>query len=207
MQMMGKKSWHLPWIVIATADKSTQFTTLHNGNLQSTAKKKICFLQHKHVFMFSISYTSPWHLQTSLLISSLHWQLYIQHVTTDQQSKASSNLYFDVTVQISIDKFKVVWVMHQRGEGSKRQLFVDKLHNQPVKLSNLQSASSRAIFFNKCTSIENIPFPKVNLRFSLKQACEVTKIDTPDIKCFLSQNQNKYLWLCCHSHSNKRKLG
>ena len=51
--------------------------------------------------------------------------------------------------------------MHQRGEGSKRQLFVDKLHNQPVKLSNLQSASSRAIFFNKCTSIENIPFHKL----------------------------------------------
>ena len=83
--------------------------------------------------------------------------------------------------------------MHQRGEGSKRQLFVDKLHNQPVKLSNLQSASSRAIFFNKRTSIENIPFHKVNLRFSPKQACEVTKIDTPDIKCFLSQNKNKYL--------------
>lgn len=157
--------------------------------------------------MFSISYVPLTLTHISSNINSLHWQLYIQHVTTDQQSKASSNLYFDVTVQISIDKFKVVWVMHQRGEGSKRQLFVDKLHNQPVKLSNLQSASSRAIFFNKRTSIENIPFHKVNLRFSLKQACEVTKIDTPDIKCFLSQNQNKYLWLCCHSYSNKRKLG
>ena len=55
MQMMGKKSWHLPWIVIATADKSTQFTTLHNGNLQSTAKKKSVF------YSIGMSLCSPFH--------------------------------------------------------------------------------------------------------------------------------------------------
>lgn len=115
---------------------------------------------------------------TSFLISTVLIG-YIQHVTNDQQSKASSNLYYDATVQISTDEFKVVRVMHQRGEGSKRQLFVDKMHSQqPVKLSNLQSASSGTIFFNKGASIENIPSHKVNFTFSPKQACEVTKIDT-----------------------------
>ncbi|KAL9977245.1 hypothetical protein ACROYT_G014627 [Oculina patagonica] len=104
---------------------------------------------------------------------------YIQHVTKDQQSKASSNLYYDATVQISSDGFKVVRVMHQKGEGCKRQLFLVRMHNQqPVKLWNLQSASSGTIFFKKGALIENIPSHNVNFRFSPKQACEVTKIDT-----------------------------
>lgn len=75
----------------------------------------------------------PLHLHASLLISTVLIG-YIQNVTADQQSRASSNLYNDVTIQVSNDEFKVVRVMHQKGEGSKRQLFVDRLHNQqPVK--------------------------------------------------------------------------
>lgn len=191
-----------------------QINTIYNTSQWKSpinCKKKTVF------YSISMSLCSPFHTRFLTLthissnINSLHWQLYIQHVTTDQQSKASSNLYFDVTVQISIDKFKVVWVMHQRGEGSKRQLFVDKLHNQPVKLyikpsvSIFQSNILQQMHINWNHSIPQI---KVNLRFSLKQAWEVTKIDTPDIKCFLSQNQNKHLTLLPFTYSsNNRKLG
>ena len=82
---------------------------------------------------------SPLHLQAAFFyLNSAHWL----HTTCDVTNKANSNLFYDVTVQLSSDELKVVRVMNQKGEGSncKRQLFVDRLHNQqPVKLMSLMS--------------------------------------------------------------------
>ena len=51
------------------------------------------------------------------------------------QSQKSSNFYFDVKVPTSPSQFTQVRVMKQREDGSKRQLFIDKMESQqPVKL-------------------------------------------------------------------------
>ena len=50
-----------------------------------------------------------------------------------KQSQSSSNLYFEVKVQASKQEGKIVKVMHQKGDDSKRQVFVDKVNaQQPV---------------------------------------------------------------------------
>ena len=66
-----------------------------------------------------------------------------------KQSQSSSNLYFDVKVQTSKQEGKIVKAMHQKGDGSKRQVIVDKMNaQQPVKISNLSvTASGTLIIF------------------------------------------------------------
>ena len=64
------------------------------------------------------------------------------------QSEKSSNFYFDVKVQTSPSQFTHVRVMKQREDGSKRQLFIDKMESQqPVKLSNITATPSGTSFF------------------------------------------------------------
>jgi hypothetical protein len=46
--------------------------------------------------------------------------------------------------------------MKQRGDASKRQLFMDKMESQqPVKLSNMTVAQSGTVFFNKGSIISD----------------------------------------------------
>ena len=140
------------------------YTYMHLFSYQRCSLATYMSLQTTKGSLHVLHFMYPLHLHASLLISTVIIA-HIQHVTTDQQSKASSNLCNDVTVQISSEEFKVAWVMLQKGP--KCQLFVDSLHNQrPVKLLNLRSASSRTIFFIKGTSIENIASHKVNFKFS-----------------------------------------
>ena len=69
-------------------------------------------------------------------------------MTSVQESKSSSNLYFDVTVQVSTEIFKEIRVMHLKGQTSKRQLFVDRMTSQqPVKLKNMTMTQSGTFVF------------------------------------------------------------
>lgn len=80
---------------------------------------------------------------------------YIQEVTSVQHSKSSSNLYFDVTLQVSSEQVKEIRVMHLKGQTSKRQLFVDrKTAQQPVKLSNMTMTQSGTIFLIKVPQLK-----------------------------------------------------
>ena len=83
---------------------------------------------------------------------------YIQGVTLVPHSKSSSNLYIDVTVQVSTKQVKEITVMHLKGQTSNWQLFVDRMTaQQPVKLSDKTMTQSDTIFFNKGASIEDVP--------------------------------------------------
>lgn len=49
-------------------------------------------------------------------------------------------------------------VPHQKNDGSKRQMFVDKkAAQQPIKFTNLTVAKSGRIFFNKGASVQDVP--------------------------------------------------
>ena len=93
------------------------------------------------------------------------------------QSQKSSNFYFDVKVQTSPSQFTQVRVMKQREDGSKRQLFIDKMESQqPVKLSNITATPSGTSFFNKGSVI--IDTPSVNFKCNPPSTLEITKISS-----------------------------
>ena len=92
-----------------------------------------------------------------------------------KQSQSSSNLYFDVKVQTSKQEGKIVKVMHQKGDGSKRQVFVDKMNaQQPVKISNLSVTASGTIFFNKGDGIQDLPSHTISFQYEVQDPFEVT---------------------------------
>ena len=98
--------------------------------------------------------------------SSTDYTGYIQDVQEVQESKSSKNLYFDVNLLTAKDKTQLVRVMVQRGESSKRQLFLQKMQTQqPVKLSNLQVASSNMVFLNRGTVIQDAPPHSIQFQF------------------------------------------
>ena len=102
---------------------------------------------------------------------------FVQDVTSIQQSKQSSNLYFDVHLQVSNDQTKIIRVMHQKGEGTKRQLFNDKMTaQQPIRLRNLPLSASGTLFLNKGTTIEDVPPHSINFEYFPQTALQVTKI-------------------------------
>lgn len=66
--------------------------------------------------------------------------------------------------------------MHQKGNASKRQLFVDRMTaQQPIKLTNMTVASSGTIFLNKGASIEDVPTHVINFKFVPQEPLQVTK--------------------------------
>ena len=67
--------------------------------------------------------------------------------------------------------------MKQRGDTSKRQLFMDKMElQQPVKLSNMTVAQSGTVFFNKGSIISDPP--SVGFKYTPPTEPEITKISS-----------------------------
>ena len=67
--------------------------------------------------------------------------------------------------------------MHQRNDGSKRQIFVDKkAAQQPIKLTNLTLTPSGTIFFNKGASVQDVPNHVIKFQFVPQQPFQITKI-------------------------------
>ena len=111
--------------------------------------------------------------------SSTDYTGYIQDIQEVQESKSSRNLYFDISLLTAKDKTQLVRVMVQRGESSKRQLFLQKMQaQQPVTLSNLQVASSNMVFLNRRTVIQDVP--PHSIQFPLQPLAPVTStpVDT-----------------------------
>ena len=110
-----------------------------------------------------------------------------------QESKSTKNLYFDIQLQTGKDETQSVRVMVQRGESSKRQLFLNKLQTQqPIKLSNLQVTPSNMVFLNKGTAIQDAPshslqFPFQPLASKTSNICGIqfSKPTTMEILLFL----------------------
>jgi hypothetical protein len=106
-------------------------------------------------------------------------------VTAVQQSQQTSNLYYDVTFQVSNVENKTIHVMHQKGDGSKRQLFRDKMTaQQPIKLSNMPVSISGTIFLNKGTIIKDVSPHSVPFTYQPMSSKEITSII--DLKNHLS---------------------
>jgi hypothetical protein len=77
----------------------------------------------------------------------------------------------------STNQVSQVRVMKQRGDGSKRQLFIDKMQSQqPVKLTNVTVAPTATLFFNKGSVISNTT--SVNFKYTPPSAPEVIKISS-----------------------------
>ena len=103
---------------------------------------------------------------------------YVQHVGNIQESR-SSNLYFDLQLQVSEEETKQIRIMHKRNDGSKRQIFMDKkAAQQPIKLTNLTVSPSGTIFFNNGASIQDVANHVIKFQFVPQQPCEVTKISS-----------------------------
>ena len=80
----------------------------------------------------------------------------------------------------------MVRVMNQKGDQSKRQLFLDKKENQqPVKLSNL-SASSGTSFFNKGTVMEDADVHLLDFKCSATASAEAEVITVVSLNQCLS---------------------
>lgn len=113
------------------------------------------------------------------IFSSSDFTGYIQAVQEVQESKSTKNLYFDIQLQTEKDKTQSVRVMVQRGESSKRQLFLNKLQTQqPITLSNLQVASSNMVFLNKGTAIQDAPPHSIQFPFQPLAPMTSTSVDT-----------------------------
>ena len=96
-----------------------------------------------------------------------------------QESKSTKNLYFDIQLQTGKDETQSVRVMVQRGESSKRQLFLNKLQTQqPIKLSNLQVTPSNMVFLNKGTAIQDAPSHSLQFPFQPLASTTSTSVDT-----------------------------
>ena len=100
-------------------------------------------------------------------------------MTPVKQSQASSNLYFDVKVQTANQESKIVKVMHQKGDGCKRHIFVDKMNaQQPVKISNLSVTASGTMFFNKGAGIQDLPSHTITFQYEVQDPFEVTMVNS-----------------------------
>ena len=96
-----------------------------------------------------------------------------------QESKSTKNLYFDIQLQTGKHETQSVRVMVQRGESSKRQLFLNKLQTQqPIKLSNLQVTPSNMVFLNKGTAIQDALSHSLQFPFQPLASTTSTSVDT-----------------------------
>ena len=88
-------------------------------------------------------------------------------------------MYFDIQLHTGKDKTQSVRVIVQRGESSKRQLFLNKLQTQqPITLSNLQVAPSSMVFLNKGTAIQDAPPHFVQFPFQPPAPMTARSVDT-----------------------------
>lgn len=106
---------------------------------------------------------------------------YVQNVTAEQQSQSSSNPCYDVKLQVSEEACMSIRVMHQKGDGSKQQLLVDKMNaQQPIKITNLTVTPSGTIFFNKGATVHDFPSHTMTFKFVHQEPFQ-----TPSIRCLL----------------------
>ncbi|XP_074615270.1 uncharacterized protein LOC141874766 [Acropora palmata] len=116
---------------------------------------------------------------TPLSSSTTNYTGYIQDVQEVQESESSKNLYFDISLLTAKDKTQLVRVIVQRGESSKRQLFLQKMQTQqPVTLSNLQVASSNMVFLNRGTVIQDAPPHSIQFHFQPLAPMTSTPVET-----------------------------
>ena len=67
--------------------------------------------------------------------------------------------------------------MHQKGDGSKRQVIVDKMNaQQPVKISNPSVTASETIFFNEGEGIQDLPSHTISFQYEVQDPFEVTMV-------------------------------
>ena len=70
-------------------------------------------------------------------------------------------------------------VMHQKGDGYKRHIFVDKMNaQQPVKISNLSVTASGTTFFNKGAGIQDLPSHTITFQYEIQDPFEVTMVSS-----------------------------
>ena len=69
--------------------------------------------------------------------------------------------------------------MHQKGDGCKRHIFVDKMNaQQPVKISNLSVTASGTMFFNKGAGIQDLPSHTITFQYEVQDPFEVTMVNS-----------------------------
>ena len=69
--------------------------------------------------------------------------------------------------------------MHQKRDGCKRHIFVDKMNaQQPVKISNLSVTASGTIFFNKGAGIQDLPSHTITFQYEVQDPFEVTMVSS-----------------------------
>ena len=70
-------------------------------------------------------------------------------------------------------------VMHQKGDGYKHHIFVDKMNaQQPVKISNLSVTASGTTFFNKGAGIQDLPSHTITFQYEIQDPFEVTMVSS-----------------------------
>ena len=69
--------------------------------------------------------------------------------------------------------------MHQKGDGCKRHIFVDKMNaQQPVKISNLSVTASGTMFFNKGAGIQDLPSHTITFQYEVQDPFKVTMVNS-----------------------------
>lgn len=69
--------------------------------------------------------------------------------------------------------------MHQKGDGCKCQIFVDKMNaQQPVKISNLSVTASGTILFNKGSGIQDLPSHTITFQYVVQDPFEVAMVSS-----------------------------
>ena len=95
--------------------------------------------------------------------------------------------------------------MHQKGDGSKRQLFRDKMTaQQPIKLSNIPVSTSGTIVLNKGTIIEDVSsfsffYIPTN---EFKGNCEHYRLEKSLVGNVHSIRSNSVVWTSQKQHKN-----
>ena len=69
--------------------------------------------------------------------------------------------------------------MHQKGDGYKRHIFVDKMNaQQPVKISNLSVTATGTTFFNKGAGIQDLPSHTITFQYEVQDPFQVTMVSS-----------------------------
>ena len=94
-------------------------------------------------------------------------------------------------VQTANQESKIVKVMHQKGDGFKRHIFVDKMNaQQPVKISNLFVTASGTMFCNKGAGIQDLPSHTITFQYEVQDPFEMTMVNS-----LMKSNAYRYQWV------------
>ena len=93
-----------------------------------------------------------------------------------KQSQSNSNLYFEVKVKASKQEGKIVKVMHQKRDDSKRQVFVDKVNAQQPVIPIYLRLHQEQSFFNKGAGIQDLPSHTITFQYEVQDPFEVTMV-------------------------------